>query len=196
MASLKLRRRHDLRYNERMRAAFVASRFGSWVQAVACGASLLLVACGNDHRQPIFETTLTVENASNQPTTTFITAEPVRLVLHVRNLTDAAQTLTTPSGQLVDFWVRRLTDRAVMWRFSDGMAFPQVVTTLAFAPREVQVFPVVWDQRATDGGVVRSGDYQAEGFVATAGNLAFPDVRPIRSETSASPIPFSILSPS
>jgi hypothetical protein len=83
-----------------------------------------------------------------------------------------------------------------MWRFSDGMAFTQAVTTLAFAPREIQVFPVVWDQRATDGGVVRSGDYQAEGFVATAENLAFPDVRPIRSETSASPIPFSILSPS
>lgn len=196
MASLKLRRRYALLYNKRVRASFVASRLRSWVQAVACGASLLLVACGDDPRQPIFETTLTVENALNQPTTTFITAEPVRLVLHVRNLTDAAQTLTTPSGQLFDFLVRRLTDRAVVWRFSDGMAFPQVVTTLAFAPGETRVFPVVWDQRATSGGVVGIGEYQAEGFVATAENLAFPDVRPIRSETSASPIPFSIASPS
>jgi hypothetical protein len=179
-----------------MRVSCVASRLGSWVQAVACGASLLLGACGDDRRQPIFETMLTVENASNQPTTTFITTDPVRLVLHVRNLTDAAQTLTTPSGQLVDFLVRRLTDRVVMWRFSDGMSFPQVVTTLPFSPGEIQVFPVVWDQRATSGSVVGIGDYQAEGFVATAENLAFPDVRPIRSETSASPIPFSILSPS
>ena len=52
--------------------------------------------------------------------------QPVRLTLRVSNNGGKTEKLTSPSGKVYDFWVKKRSHE--VWRWSSGRAFVQTVT--------------------------------------------------------------------
>lgn len=84
--------------------------------------------------------------------------EVVRLVLRVTNTSDRPVTLHFPTAQVYDFAIR-LPDGTTLWRWSEGRAFPQVLTDRTLAPGETWTEAAAWHP----GG--RRGELEAVGVV-------------------------------
>lgn len=167
-----------------------------WLTKVTLYFSLFILgivyACGNDKDNPvpIFETTLTLKNSTDQIATVFLSGDPIMLELSIRNLTDAFQVLTIPSHSF-DFLVLRGTPLSLIWQWSNGQPFPQVVTAMLFAPRETKIFSAVWNQTDNNGTPVGTGNFVAQGFVATLSELHNQGLE--ATETRSPLVSFSIM---
>lgn len=84
--------------------------------------------------------------------------DPVEIVLTVSNPTTAEVTFQFNTGQMYDFVVQR--DGRVIWRWSEGRAFIQALTTLVIRPGESRVFRARWDQKNVYGQQVPAGKYE------------------------------------
>ncbi len=147
-----------------------------WLPVVVmCAASLL--ACGESGPAPVFATGLVLKNAAGDETTTFTDGEPITFLLTVENRSDTAQTVGLSSSQEFDILVVRNTGGPALWQWSADKAFLQVPTSLQFTVGETKTFTVVWNQQTTAGDPLGIGEFAAQGYLATAENLLFPDIQ-------------------
>jgi hypothetical protein len=105
---------------------------------------------------------LALTNASGETSETFKEGEAVVLVLTLRNGSDEDRSFRLSTSQRYDFEVH---DQQLVWRWSNGLGFAQVITHLELPAGGALVFRETWDQSALDGKPVPAGRYEAEGFV-------------------------------
>ena len=125
-----------------------------------------------------FSTLLALRDSTGVITNNFRFGEPIRFDLEVRNRTAQTVNLVFPDAQIYDFVVLDATGVRVRWRWSDGMAFAQVVTQLAFEPYSSKSYSVVWNGVLADGTQLPPGNYRARGalvFDAFASNPLAPN---------------------
>lgn len=88
--------------------------------------------------------------------------QPVQLQLVKTNISNRPITLTYNTAQRFDFFVRRGTAGPVVWQWSRGRVFAQVVQRVTLAPGQSQVFTATWDQRTNEGNRVQPGLYTVQ----------------------------------
>lgn len=131
---------------------------------------------------PSFVTELSLRDASGLPSDTFARGEPIELRLTVRNRLSTAATVQFSDARTSDFVVIRQGSRVLVWKWSDGRAFPLVLTELEFAAGETKTFSVTWDQSDSSGQPVAAGVYEARGVLVYEGF----DADPLRSHEMGS----------
>jgi hypothetical protein len=80
----------------------------------------------------------------------------VRFELHVTNATGGPLELEFASAQRYDFSVRDGTGE-VVWRWSDEMAFAQVLGTESLAPGETRRYGANWEASGREGEFTATG---------------------------------------
>lgn len=85
-----------------------------------------------------------------------VSDDGVRLVLHATNTTTRPMELTFPTSQRYDFVVANASGEE-LWRWSDGMAFLQALSSATLAPGESWDMEAVWDPGAAAGPLVATG---------------------------------------
>lgn len=90
----------------------------------------------------------------------------VDLVLEVCNRTDRAVTRTYGDAQRYDFEVSRGGE--LVWRWSDGMAFAQVVGEEEWGPGKCKTWTESWDGMDGSGTPVPTGTYEAVGVLTAS----------------------------
>jgi hypothetical protein len=123
---------------------------------------------------PSFVTNLTLRNAAGQTADTFAAGEQIEMVLTVRNRLDSAATVEFPSARTADFLVVRENSSVLVWLWSQGRAFAQVVTEVEFAAGETKTISVSWNQTDNAGNPVAPGTYEARGVLVYEGFDANP----------------------
>jgi len=114
---------------------------------------------------PVFVTTLAVEDANNNPASTFSLSAPIQFVLSVRNRSSTSQTLSFNTAQQYNFEVVDSGTATEVWTWSLGQSFSQSTTSLTFQAGETQTFTVTWDQVNDTNQLVPTGSYEAIGGV-------------------------------
>lgn len=89
--------------------------------------------------------------------------------LKVCNQTSGTVTREFGSSQRYDFEVKR--DGALVWRWSDGQAFTQVVGEETWKAKECKTWTEQWDATNSEGAPVPTGDYEAAGILKTSPEL-------------------------
>jgi hypothetical protein len=87
-----------------------------------------------------------------------VSGDSVRFILHVTNSGEVPLELTFPTSQRYDIVVQTPEGEEV-WRWSEGMAFLQVISRATLAPGETWDMEAVWDPAG------RSGEFVAAGVV-------------------------------
>jgi hypothetical protein len=126
---------------------------------------------------PTFVTTLAVDES-------FDLGEPVVMVLSVRNRLGTPATVEFSTTRQSDFVVVSRSSGNVIWKWSDGKTFDQVVTELELAANETKTFSVTWDQTDSSGQPVPAGEYEARGVLIFEGF----DLNPLQSHEMGSPL--------
>ena len=90
--------------------------------------------------------------------------EPVKMKLVLRNNGNEAVTLRFNTSQRYDFIVRSEDDE-VIWQWSHGKAFLQVIGEKKIDPHDELVFEETWMQVDNNGNKVEGGVYWVEGIV-------------------------------
>ncbi|MEW6622860.1 MAG: BsuPI-related putative proteinase inhibitor [Bacillota bacterium] len=88
--------------------------------------------------------------------------QPVCMTLVKINISGSPITLTYPTTQRFDFIVRRGVTGPIVWRWSTGRVFAQVVETVVIPPGQSQIFTFTWDQIGDDGRPVAPGIYTVQ----------------------------------
>lgn len=96
--------------------------------------------------------------------------ETVTMHLKVANPGPQPVTLTFPTSQHFDFSI--VGPEGEMWRWSHGMAFAQVLTSLTLQPGEEREFEVEWNQRTHNGRPVPPGNYRVHASLTTQSPLS------------------------
>lgn len=125
---------------------------------------------GTNSNGPIFVTTLAVEDADGNATSSFSLGEQIQFVLSVRNRTSSSQTLSFSTGQQYNFEVLDSGTDTEVWTWSLGQLFPQITSTLTLQAGETQTFTVTWDQVDDNTQAVASGNYEVIGGVTCTNN--------------------------
>lgn len=89
-----------------------------------------------------------------------VSASAVRLILHVTNSGEAPVDLTFPSSQRHEFVVTTPSGEEV-WRWSEGMAFMQALSSDTLAPGESWHMEAIWDPGERRGEFVAIGELTA-----------------------------------
>lgn len=136
----------------------------------------LLAACaegpGPVDAGPPLEARVELRGPEGQPLGTLpATAEPLELVLRVRNSGPTPLRVPLTSAQTHDFAVLT-ADGQELWRWSAGRRFAQVLGELELAPGEEQVFRGRWEPGERAG--LTEGSYRIAGWLA--GGLARAEV--------------------
>jgi hypothetical protein len=114
--------------------------------------------------KPDFETRIALKNSAGEEALEFATGAPITLVVTIRNRAAAARTLTLSTSQSHECIVSDAGHK-VVWRFSGGRMFAQVIIDLTLEPGESRSFTSTWDQTDAKGKPVPPGDYEAVGLV-------------------------------
>ncbi|KUO51764.1 MAG: hypothetical protein APF76_15405 [Desulfitibacter sp. BRH_c19] len=89
--------------------------------------------------------------------------QSVQMTLVKTNITASPISLTYPTTQRFDFFVRRGITGRILWQWSADRVFAQVVETIVLQPGQSQVFRVTWDQRTNEGVPVGTGIFTVQG---------------------------------
>ncbi|MCS7252601.1 MAG: carboxypeptidase regulatory-like domain-containing protein [Armatimonadota bacterium] len=92
--------------------------------------------------------------------------EPVKMKLILRNRGNEPVKLSFRTGQRYDFIVRNM-DGEVVWQWSHGKAFIQVLGEIELHPGEEKSFVEEWAQVDNNGNQVGAGEYEVEGIVTS-----------------------------
>ncbi len=133
-----------------------------WI--VAAFVLLTLVGCNIEtgSNNSDFEVTIKTTDKFSQESTTFTQGEEITFTLTIRNISSEIQTLHFTSGQQYDFVVKN-TEGTEIWRWSNGMAFTQALTSYRLVPGQSQIFTYTWDQViSSDGTIIPVGNYVLE----------------------------------
>ncbi len=87
----------------------------------------------------------------------------VQMTLVKTNITSSPITLTYPTTQRFDFYVRRGMTGRILWQWSADRVFAQVFETIILQPGQSQVFRATWDQRTNEGVPVGRGIFTVQG---------------------------------
>jgi hypothetical protein len=134
-----------------------------------------LPGCNEDHPATAAQilTSLSVEDASGVPETSFSVGQPVTLVFTLTNSASFPVGIALPSTQTYDFVVVSATQT---WQWSVGKSFFPNVTTLLFQANETKTFTVEWDQVDNSGAPFAPGPCTASAFVPAATPIPSPSV--------------------
>lgn len=94
---------------------------------------------------------------------TYSPEETVLITLTWRNSSNTPQEVTFTSAQRFDVSVERAGH--VVWQWSRGKYFAQVLTSLVIAPGDARVFKVEWKQKGEDGHPLLPGFYDLRAWV-------------------------------
>jgi hypothetical protein len=142
------------------------------VLAICLGAtsrSCSLATSGANGNDPSFVAHLELRDINGDTTDSFQRGELINLVLTVRNRLDSKATAEFTTARESDFVVVRENTNDVVWKWSHDRTFPQVATTLEFAPSETKSFSVTWNQTDSNGNALQAGTYEARGALVYAG---------------------------
>lgn len=89
--------------------------------------------------------------------------------LKVCNTTSGTVKREFGTSQRYDFEVKR--DGELVWRWSDGRVFTQVVGEETWKAKECKTWAEEWDATNSDGAPVPTGDYEAAGVLKTSPEL-------------------------
>jgi hypothetical protein len=92
--------------------------------------------------------------------------EPLVMVLTVTNVKGEDLTLTFPTAQRYDFIVRK--GKQVVWRWSEGMMFAQVIGRETLRAGEFVSYEITWDQSGLEDMKPPLGAYSVQGILKTA----------------------------
>jgi hypothetical protein len=133
-----------------------------------CMVVLLMISCGGQGRgksgEPMREAppdSLAARIVLDEGS--YAIGEPIVMTLEVVNRTDRGITLTFPTAQRYDFVVRH--GKAIVWQWSDGRMFAQVLGRYELAPRDTIAYEYRWDQTLMDGTKPGLGAYTIEGML-------------------------------
>ena len=96
---------------------------------------------------------------------TYLPAQPVQLTVTLANPTALEATVELATSQVYDVLIFR--GKQLIWRWSEGKAFLQVMSRVTLRPGEARPYDVVWDQRDDQGRQVPAGDYTAQAGIRT-----------------------------
>jgi hypothetical protein len=85
--------------------------------------------------------------------------EPIEMTLRLVNCASRPVTRTFPNAQRYDFSMKIL-DGDEVWRWSDDMAFAEVLGEETYQPAEQVTFVETWDQLDDEGQQVEPGQYE------------------------------------
>ena len=126
------------------------------------------------------------QDAANDALTATITVEDQMLgrgktfTLKVCNTSAATVSRDFGTSQRFDFEVSD-TNGKLVWRWSDGMVFTQVVGSESWKGKECKEWSEDWDGSRSDGGRAPAGDYSAVGVLKSS-----PETRTDRTTFSLS----------
>jgi hypothetical protein len=92
-------------------------------------------------------------------TKTYEQGEPIDMTLRFINCASQPITRTYPDAQRYDFSAKA-EDGEEAWRWSDGVAFEEVLGEETYQPGEQLTFTESWDQTGSDGQAVQPGQYE------------------------------------
>lgn len=124
---------------------------------VAALASLLVGACAGSNGEQT-ESAMGFTGADGLAGTmeVKVSESSVRLVLHVTNTSNSPVEMTFPTSQRYDFIVAT-TGGDEIWRWSEGMAFLQALSTETLPAGESWEMEAVWDPADREGEYVATG---------------------------------------
>jgi hypothetical protein len=112
-----------------------------------------------------FTSTLALRDVSGMESASFVFGEPIRLDFEIRNRSMGTVYVQFDDAQIYDFVVVDAGTSRVRWQWSDGQAFAQVATEVAFAPDATKSLSVAWNGALSDGTQLPTGSYQARGVM-------------------------------
>jgi len=98
--------------------------------------------------------------------------EPVPLRFEVINISSEAIEFTFPTGQQFDFLLRNREQ--VIWRWSYGKQFIQIITKISIEPGQSLIYRVEWPQVDNLGNPVPPGKYKAIALLMVTTPLESP----------------------
>ncbi|MGH8321824.1 MAG: hypothetical protein ACRESX_03945 [Gammaproteobacteria bacterium] len=119
---------------------------------------------------PTFVTTMTVEDANDDPTTSFSSGQSIQFVLNVHNRSNMQQIITTQTC-IQQFEIAVVTAGTSNVVFSGpNPAFQCNAISLdgvpmMFTANETKTFTVTWDQTESTGKLIAPGNYEVMGGV-------------------------------
>ena len=134
---------------------------------------------------PVFVTSVAVEDANGNPTSTFLSATNIQFVLSVRNRSTSNQTISFSTGQQYNFEVVQSGTVNEVWTWSvNQQQFSQNTTSLTINAGQTQTFTVTWNQSNDSGQQVPTGSYEVIGGL-TCNNSSSSSSSSSSSPTSA-----------
>jgi hypothetical protein len=112
-------------------------------------------------------TTLTLRDSTGNSSVNFLMGQTIRFDLQVLNQVNQTVTLQFPDAQIYDFYVFDPVSNQVLWRWSQGLTFTQMATSLSFAPYSSQTYTVIWNGILSDGTQLTAGSYRARGVIVS-----------------------------
>jgi hypothetical protein len=100
--------------------------------------------------------------------------ETVRISMTLFNESDLPREYRFRSAQRFD--VQAEAGGQVVWRWSDGMYFAQVLTTLIIQPHDSRVFAAEWNQHVRAGGHAAPGHYRLEAWIVGTEERAVKEI--------------------
>ena len=97
--------------------------------------------------------------------------EKIKLTIKARNDGKRPVILPLPTAKQYDFTVRN-KDGEMVWQWSNGKFFINMLQSMIFALREEKVYTHTWNMKDNSGKTVPAGVYTIEAFIAT--NPAYP----------------------
>jgi hypothetical protein len=101
--------------------------------------------------------------------------EPMIMKLTARNTTGRMLRLTFPTAQRFDFIVRQ--GKQVIWQWSNGKMFAQVIGRLSVGPGDSVSYEYRWDQKLSDGSNPDLGPYTIQGVLTTLPKVTSSEMR-------------------
>jgi len=89
-----------------------------------------------------------------------------KFTLQACNPSTSSVAVTFPTGQRYDFEVKR--NNALVWRWSDGMAFTMMYGQENWAPKQCKTYTATWNGTNSNGAVAPTGGYTVTGIVASS----------------------------
>ena len=117
---------------------------------------------------PRFSTRLVLRNSAGAETATFDRGDLITFEITIRNRTGETVRLQGCCPPESDFFVFDDGDEELRWQWSEGRAFPAVITDLVFTPNETKTMQVTWNQVTRSGAMLSAGQYDARGVVTRA----------------------------